>query len=109
MEASDQPTGQEPSQEPQEEGVAAHDPSQDNPAELTEEQRKQAEANSVQGEQGDWVQEQVAGPPPGIGQDTPVATSAPDPARQSGVPLPQDRAEGVRPGPGARPPATPTE
>lgn len=51
---------------------------------------------AVEGDQG----EQVAADAPGeIGQSTPVRTSSPDPAAQSGVPLQEDREAGVEPGP----------
>lgn len=84
MEASDQ------TQDPQ--GAGEYDESVD-PAAREEGQDPE---ETVEGSQG----EQVASDAPNeIGQSTPVATSAPDPAAQSGVPLPEDREAGVEPGP----------
>lgn len=96
MEAS----GQTPAGADQE-GVAAHDPEQGEAAELTEEQKAQREANATQGEQGEQVEQSApaAGSLGAPSPDQPVATSAPDPAAQSGVPLAEDRAAGVEPGP----------
>lgn len=64
--------------------------------ERAEQERQETEDNAVRGEQGEQVAADALG---GIGQDTPVATSAPSPDRQSGVPLAEDRESGVEPGP----------
>jgi hypothetical protein len=61
-----------------------------------EKARQEAEDSAIQGEQGEQVASDAPG---GLDQSTPVATSAPSPDRQSGVPLAEDREAGVEPGP----------
>lgn len=97
--------------------AAPNDPSQSgDAAELTDEQKAQAEADATQGDQGPQVREQNATPvsgAAGFDPNAPVASSPPPPDAQSGVPaIPEN--EGVEApaqpdGPAVTDPASPAE